>query len=436
MKTPVVLLTMFFAALAVTAHSVRAGTSVSQTSDPVKIEAALVPEKSSFLSGEPIFVTFTLRNKGTQDLNVCLGDPIYYNVPSHGRDYFKFTVTDAQGHEMPQIPGHRPGFSAFTLPFPCKLPIGGGYTVPLFLPQRIVLDKPGDYTITVTKTVQFSLLSDSQRKYANFADVSPNDETVSATITVLPADPEKMGRIINDLGEKTVAYGKSATGDESAKLRDEEDCFHGGLKPDGGVESFEKLTAIHDEREIPWLLQVVLTTRDDGLRSCALTALSAFGSDAAFASLKAAMATPANEVVDAPFERNPNQPPISAVDSFRQMVLEAITESKHPGAIAYALTFRHDPDAGMRITVASMACRMKPEESIPVLRELSRDSDHDVSDEAKAGLYRACVQIKPEEAIPILRELAGDSDDELSSLAKAALDSAQKKLGSSSFHAD
>ena len=410
-----------------------ATTPVPQAIDPAKIEAALVPEKNTILLGEPIFVTFTLRNKGSRDLGACLGDSAYYNDPADTRDYFKFTITDAQDNELAQIPGNGPPLTIFAGDQTCKFSAGGEYTAPLFLPTRIIFDKPGDYTIAVSKRAEFSFPNNPQKNPFDYSGtILTIDRKATTTIKVLPADPEKMGHLIDELGEKMVAYGKSTTQHQMEEDRIQKDWFHGGLKAGEGYFIVAKFTAIHDERMIPWLLRTAVTSCNISFRQESLRALATFDSDAAFNALKTAMATPDDKVVDAPWESNSDEPRAPS-KRFRETVLWAITGSKHPGAIAYALTFRHDPNYMMRFWVTNMAClRMNPEESVPVLRELAADTDPRVSRDAKAGLYRACRQIKPEEAIPILRELAADSDRQLSADAKAALGEVQKKLESGS----
>ena len=436
MKAAPIFLTLILVSFPAALRSADTDMLTRQRIDPSTIEASLVPEKNAINIGEPIFVTFTLLNNGKRDLGVNLGDRIYFDAPSDPKSYFKFTITDAQGHELAQIPGHGPGMTVVSLPVPCKLTAGGEYTAPLFLPMRVVFDKPGDYAISVTKTAEFSLPTDPQKSLFGYtAALLTIDKTATANIKVVPADTEKMGRLIDALGEKLVANGKSTTQDQMEHARIDKDWFHGGLKAGDGYLLLTKFTAIHDERVIPWLLRTATTTSNISFREETLRALATFNSDAAFDALKTAMATPAKDVPNAPFNTNEDSkaaliPPDTI---FRTTVLSAITDCQNPGAIPYALTFRHDPYAGMRGCVVYMAClRMKPEESVPVLRELAGDTDHNISSEAKAGLYRACRQIKPEEAIPILRELAGDSNVELSTAVKAALGEARKKLESGS----
>lgn len=433
MRTPSVFLA-FFASFAVASHAADSSPAPADKIDPKCIEAALVPEKTAILAGEPIYLAFTLHNKSKSDLGVNEGDSLYYGDAGDTQSYFTFAVTDSQGHALNLLPTHGPPFTIFGMREDCKLAAGGDFTVQLFLPERVVLDKPGGYTVTVSKMVKISRPSSPQKNFLDYTGTLLTlAEKASATINVLPPDPKATGRLIDDLGEKMVAAGKETTDEQREDKSINDDWFHGGAKAEGYLCFLAKILAFHDERTIPWLLRAALTTRDFALRQEALRGICQFSSDAAFDALRTALETPTNRIVDAPMNENeapdPKNPAPSRVDQFQATAMWALTGCKNPATIPYALSYRHDPVRMVRYWVMLMAClSMTPEDSLPILHEFVSDSDRIISREARAGLYRACLKVKPEQAIPLLRELTVDDNKEYSDGAKAALDEAQNKL--------
>ncbi|HWB59299.1 MAG TPA: HEAT repeat domain-containing protein [Chthoniobacteraceae bacterium] len=418
-------LALLTAASAAPLRAADKATPAKNSIDQKQIEVALIPEKETILPGEPIFVTFVVRNKTGQELGVYLGDGFYYDSPINPGSYFNFKITDADGKKVPVIQGHGPGISVSSDPVLCKFSKEGEYQTPLFLPVWVKLDKPGVYTITVTKTVSISRLIAGE-KLPFFDDekaLMTKDMTATAMVKVLPDNPQQMGELIDALGAKAVADASGTVLKQEDKDMNEQDRERGGLKADYALGKVRKLAEIHDERTIPWLQRLAIESADYSARRTALETLAKNDSDAAFNALKAALETPADKIGTGvqPWG-DPKTPAPSVAEAFRAEVIWAICLSKNPAAVEFGLTFRHDPDLAVRRWVETMALlRLKPEEALPVLLEFEKDSNESIREEAKPGLYRACEQLKPGVAIPVLRDLAKDKNQQLAADAKQEL---------------
>lgn len=177
------------------------------TPDPqVKdLVATLVPEKNVILPGEPLYFEVTVKNNS--QTNTAIYRDRSFLTTSKTENRFLFSG----GFEYGPAP---------------TIPPGKEYVERLLLSQSP--GQPGEYTIT------------SYSEFVPFGgDENPNHKipvTATAKITVLPEDKERMGVLIERLGERVMSIVGSPDNSEQQ-------------------DALSKLEAIDDERAIPWLVK-------------------------------------------------------------------------------------------------------------------------------------------------------------------------------------
>ncbi|HWB60590.1 MAG TPA: HEAT repeat domain-containing protein, partial [Chthoniobacteraceae bacterium] len=245
------------------------------------------------------------------------------------------------------------------IPLLTKPPYPAEYTYRLFLPFAATLRQPGTYTITAREDLQFYKYPDPKRDdskktggYTTAAASIPIEAT--AKVVVGQPDDKKMGVLIDDLVKQATP-----------------------LTTRDAANAYMALQSIPDERVVPYFLQS-LQSDNGNLKIDALRVLSEFNNDAALGGLKDGMA-PAS----------PNVTNLSQGTTFRIIAAIGLLNSPHLDAIPTLLTYRHDPDPGVReIVVEAIATRLSPEKASPLLQEMSGDKNKDVSDAAKKGLAK------------------------------------------------
>jgi HEAT repeats len=317
-----------------------------------QIEVSLVPDKPRIMLGEPVYLSFIVQNELDEDLQVVVGGD-YQN--SLGRpDTFSIMVTKDDGKRVPQPDA---GMSFGGLIGPQNLPARGNYVFRLFLPHWATFEEIGDYIIVAKRTLKLRKYSPS-RWYFHEATTDVPVEA-RATIEVLPTDRARMGEVIEDLGTTMLT-----------------------ARWDKNEAAANALSNIQDERVIPYF-GAALETNDYNLKFKALWALAKFNNDAAFQSIKDGLETKGEDIGNTINEKLANQ----SAENIRNAAAIALSKSPHPGAIPFLLSKRNDPSEGIRITVLHVLGKMKPQEAIPILQEMVRDTNERVRKEAERYLH-------------------------------------------------
>lgn len=318
------------------------------------VEVSLTPEKPEVMIGEPVFVTFEVRNASGVDLQTPVGGD-YRN--SLGRpDSYKLSATSEEGNFVRVIDA---GPSMGGLVGAEKIPAGGSYRARLFLQHWVAFERPGTYTVVCKKSLSLSGGAASLNGLDAWASV---DVEVKATVKVIPGDPAALGEVIEHFGAQLA----EATAAESDYLANDR-------KASGALTA---LAFLEDKRVVPHLAAVMKldTRRFDGLKFRAAHALSKYDDDAALAALVENMG--------------------DADDQMRQSVAGALSVSPHPRAWARLLSMRRDKYVGVRLTVVHALGKVKSEDTSALLREMSGDEDEDVRREARRYLSERGAEVR------------------------------------------
>ena len=302
-----------------------------------EIQTRLVPDKTTVMLGEPIYVSFIVENHSAQDLQVLVGGDYRNRL---GRPE-SFTVT-VQGEDNRHVPQPDAGPGMGGLLGPEQIPAGGNYAFRLFLPNWTTFQEIGNYTMAASRIL-------SLRKHTselwNLMEVGTQVKTEASTkFQVVPLDQAKMGNIIDRLGG--AMFSKYSSESEEAT---------------------DALDYIQDERVIPYFIRASETNRY-GLKFSALHALSKFDSVSAFMALRNGLETEGEDT------------------NIYLAAAGALARSPHPSANPYLLSKRQHPYEGVRITILHALGEMQPEEAIPILQEMTHDKSERVSTEAKRYL--------------------------------------------------
>jgi hypothetical protein len=326
-----------FLILAISVTQISQVTCETYTFDGYEIQTRLVPDKTTIMLGEPIYVSFIVDNHSDQNLQVLVGGDFRNGL---GRpESFTVTVQGENNRHVPQ-PDAGPGMGGTSGPVP--IPAGGNYAFRLFLPNWATFQEVGSYTMVARRILNLGKhTSDLYDIRTKTIDVQTE---ASTKLRVVPLDEAKMGYIINHLG--SAMFSEYSYESEEAT---------------------DALDHIQDERVIPYFVRAS-ETNYYGLKFSALHALSKFDSESAFMALQHGLET----------EGEDNNIYLAAAG--------ALARSPHPGAIPYLLSKRQHPYEGVRMTILHVVGKMKPEEAIPILQEMAHDESERVSTEAKRYL--------------------------------------------------
>lgn len=320
-------------------------------SDDPRIKTILAPDKTRVMLGEPVYVSFIVHNQSAQDLQVIVGG----NYRNLLRTPGNFTVT-VQGENGKAVPQPSAGMSMGGIAGPKKMPAKGKYVFRLFLPHWASFEEVGTYSIVAKRTLKLSKHTpgrwDSREKTI---DVQAQ---ASTRIEIVPQDREKMGQLITALGDTML-----------------------GMQSDTAEPAALMLSYIQDERVVPCFVRA-LKTRSYEKKFTALRALARFRNEAAFQALKKGMETKAEDIGSATTWKVATQ----LAKNIRHTAAAALARCPHPGAIPFMLSKRNDPSEAVRITILHVLGKMKPEDAIPILQEMSHDNSKRVSEEAKRYL--------------------------------------------------
>jgi HEAT repeat protein len=307
------------------------------------IEVSLLPEKSVIMLGEPIHLSFIVRNLSETDLRFSEGGD-YRNRLGRPESYDVRAVRS----DGKQVPKPEILFSMGGLVGSLKAPAGGAATRHLFLPHWAPFEETGTYTITCKKTIHFSgsgaLLS---------GRISVPVQT-SVQIEVVGSNQEKMGEIIEKLGAEMLGEDK-----EMALL------------------ASQSLDYINDERTVTYLVKAV-DPGDYSLTLSSLRSLGKYNTDSAIEGIKRGMSVSHTEMREA----GDRSAAISLAESVRSAAADALAKSKHPEAIPLLISMRKDDYWAVRLTVVQALGELGTPEAMEILQEMSKDKNENVRGEA------------------------------------------------------
>jgi hypothetical protein len=291
-------------------------------------EAAVeyTPEKGEILLGEPLYVTFSVTNKGTHTFYLETGGDYRLAVRS-GR--FNFRAADANGiaaKDPHPDASNCGGFLSFEEVKPHST-----FSQKLFLPLWIKFDHAGRYLIHVERPLQLFAEEPTLQRPA-----VTNSGTFDFYVTVLPANPNLLGDCIQRLGEQ---------------LR----------SPAQAVDAAQALAEIDDERVIPHLLYLAETYKEKG-GNALTSAIEGLGKHPRADSTQALIK----------MLGNPDY------KGFQYEVIEALANVKSPETKVALRKSLDSPDAFIREEVAKVLGEMGDQESMDALKSHLKDNDFNV----------------------------------------------------------
>lgn len=315
-------------------------TAQVNTDKEVPVQIRLIPDKKTIMLGEPLFISFEVTNQSGEKLGLAVGGD-YRN--RFGRpDSFIVSVIGADDKALPQIEvvdlGGMTGWE--------PIQPGATFTVRLFLAHWAVIERPGSYRIYVTRHMDFKSYGPSETEY--LSDASANTE-----ITVVPADENKMGEVINSLGSVMLDISNPQA-----------------------VDSATALASINDKRTITYFAEAIRKFGD--LQAAAshkgeytiaarsIAALAKYDDDRALDALRSAMDSPSEDT--------------------RLNVAFALAESSHKSALDLLLKMQNDHFHSVRLKVAQRLRDVKTKEAQDALRKLAKDGVKEVREAAKSSL--------------------------------------------------
>jgi hypothetical protein len=330
------LILLFLTASGVTAQA-------NTTDKDVPVQIRLTPDKNTIMLGEPLFLSFEVTNLSGEKLGVRVGGD-YRN--RFGRpDSFMVSVVGADGKALPQLEVIGMGGLVGWEP----IEPGATYTFRLFLSHWAVIERAGSYRVHVTRKMSFASYAPNRVPKGDYSMVAD----VNAEITVVPADENKMGGVINSLGSVMLDVSDPRAGDSAIAL-----------------------ASIQDKRTITYFAEAVRRFRAFGTQKYphveytvaarSIAALATYDDDRAIEALRGAMDSPSEDI--------------------RWHVANAFGDSRHKSALKLLLKMQDDYFWMVRVCVAIGLKTVKTKEAQAVLQKLAKDGVKEVRDAANHSL--------------------------------------------------
>jgi hypothetical protein len=332
------------------------------------LQARISFKHMSVANGSPRVATY-LHLRNTAGVN----DPIkFYWRPEKAT----YRAIDAAGKAVPvrglEYSGPGPMEADLIIPYEGTLSFnisGQGLGIPgdmaavldLGVNSCIIYPEDGPCFLQAAIEIADDKKRDSPRSWHGRLELPP----VAIPLKVEQPDPATVEALIQKLGQEMVG----GNGTESEKARRE-------------------LSLIVDERVVPWYAKAIETNSYE-LKFAALDRLSKFKSDEAFIALKKGMTTQGADIANCSTAALAAQ----SAASVRLATANAFARSPHPDAISQLLTMWNDPYPEIRISVLHALGKMNTDDSLALLRKMSKDSDERVRTEARR--YLELQSLKP-----------------------------------------
>ncbi len=340
-----------------------------------ELEAGFTPDKAECIFGEPMFLTFSVKNLSDKPYGFFVGGD---NRGSVRHNNFRIAAVDEKGQPVrdPYSYNHFGGHGGDVV-----LQAGETYTERLYLGFWCAFEKPGQYTVTCKRTL-------SQNGAAKY----PAAPIVAAfPLRIHPYDRGEMQEVIADLGRKLRRGDKQAVYDATLGL-----------------------SAIEDEAVIPHLA-VSLTKGDFQNRLPAVKALARFSTDATLDALLVALKDPdyvvsgaageslrknnlADRAVDALLDELKSRQP-----AVRALAARALGYTGVERALDPLLEAMDDPDASVRSAAAEAAGKLGSKKAIALLKARVEGDDMGVRVAAAKGLRALGESLQVEWLTPVIR---------------------------------
>lgn len=316
-----------------------------------QLEVTLVPDKPEIVLGEPTSLSYVVKNRSREDLEILVGGDYQNDLGRPGSFHVRAQRSDGRWVDQPKA-----GFSTGGLVGPKPLPAGGTYAFRLFLPHWATFEIPGIYTISGKRTLQL-LRAGSGPEFAKHATTDITTEA-QATLEVAPRDSEALGALIEKYGETMLRANGEKEGDVAVLA----------------------LAWIDDPRVVPYFSRA-LSLRSYTLKFIALHVLGKFPTNEAFAALQAGMKTSATDFA-------PGEQSVTSAANIRMAAAAALSRNQHPKAREYLMAQYRDEAEGVRITVLHALAEKPLDETRPVLLEMVKDENPRVRELAQRYLSR------------------------------------------------
>lgn len=306
--------------------------------DGYEVEVTLRPERESFLLGEPVTLMLTFRGRSDAALELLLsGDRGGEQWP----DDFEVTVTDPDGKTLPRPEGDRGAEIYTNVAMRASSHSQPTMNIVVSLANWAELKKPGVYTVTCRRGVTAGPYNGLRYRIFPGTTRPAVEISVRAQVKIVSGGEEGVGRLVEELGAKTLACDRDPSDSAAAAVR---------------------LAKMDDERIIGPFAAAVSKCKNASVKYTALGALAKFQTDAAFEALRAAAS--------------------DADEDFRTVVAQAVARNKHPKAPALLLSMRRDSFYGVRLIVLYAMEAKDTEAARRVIWEMTNDEHPSVRDEA------------------------------------------------------
>lgn len=328
--------------------------------DGFELDAGFTPDKPECLLGEPLFITFSVKNVSDDPYRFFVGGDIRGSVRHNS---FRITAVNADGQPVkdPYSYNHFGGPGNDVV-----LESGESHSERLYLGFWCAFEKPGAYQVTCERILN------EDRDGAKY----PHAPIITRfKLKILPFDREKMRAVIAGLGKKL------REGDRQAVY-----------------EATLALSEIDDEAVIPHLT-VSLTKGDYQNRQPAVKGLSRFSTEAAADALLIALKDPDYAVGEAAGEAlRKNKMVDRAVDilleqlrdvqsSVRASAARSLGYTRSERALDPLIKAMDDPTSAVGQAAAEALGKLGHKEAIPPLRKRAQGPVMDLRVAAAKGLH-------------------------------------------------
>ena len=331
-------LALAFALLA-PAAAARADAPETYWLDGYEVAVSLRPLRTSFVLGEPITLVLGFENRSAADLELLLSGEQGPGWP----DDFEVRVTGPDGEALPRPDGEEGRretsyTNSFVRAVRSHYTASAGMGIHIPLASWAKIEKPGLYTVALRRGVRAGPYG---RRYRLFPGTTrPAVELRARTrFRVAGGGPDRIGRLVDELGETMLACDQSAS-----------------------VEAATRLGELKDERVLKYMVEAVARCRNPSIRYTALGSFAKFRTDAGFEGLRLAAS--------------------DADEDFRTVAANYLAASKHPKAKALLISLRKDPYYGVRMIVLIALEGMDTEAARRHIWEMTHDEHPQVKAEA------------------------------------------------------
>jgi hypothetical protein len=303
------------------------------------LTAALVIPKSRRMVSEPGYAIVQLRGDGIEVEVAWMGR----NTLGRPENY-RLQVLDAARTALP-TPDAGPQFGGQS--WTVTLTNSADYQARLLIDHWVSAPAPGRYTVHAETTVR------ARRPGQAWQDVALS---VEAPLEIVADDPVALAAVFQALGDVAVGSDHDAAGD-----------------------AVRQLEVVGDPRVVEQWLRVVSRT-DYSSKFAALRGLARSTDDRALAAIVGVAKIRAADLPADGYSTEALR--MDSAAALRLTAAQALSESKHPGALDALLAMKADPYDSVRLTVLHRAARLADAAAVPLLRAFHQDTSALVRDEA------------------------------------------------------